>query len=82
MVRVTITDSKSVPFTGNTRNYMTSDGYTKRSGAPTDYKVQVQGSNRWYRVYNYCISNSGTLFIKTVQSSFTVIDNDWEIKAK
>ncbi len=82
MVRVTITDSKSSPFEGNINNYMTLSGYTKNTGAPTDYKVQVQGSNRWYRVYNYCTSNSGTVFIKTVQSSFTVIDNDWDIKSK
>lgn len=76
----TITDSKLVPFTGNIRNYMTVSGYTKNCGVPTDYKVQIQGSNRWYRVYNYCVSNSGTLFIKTRTSSFTVIQNDWDIK--
>ena len=79
MTRVMITERKQVPFTGNIRDYMTVDGYTKRSGAPTDYKVQIQGSNRWYRVYDYCTSNSGTLFIKTRTSSFTVIQNDWEL---
>ena len=80
MTRVTITDSKLVPFTGNIDNYMTVGGYTKNSGAPTDYKVQVQGSNKWYRVYVYITSNSGTSFIKTKQSSFSVIDNVWDIK--
>ena len=80
MDRVTITDSKIVPFTGNIHSYYTVGGYTKNSGAPTDYKVQVQGSNRWYRVYAYITSNSGTSFIKTKQSSFTVIDNVWDIE--
>ena len=80
MNRVTITDSKLVPFTGNVHNYMTVTGYTKNSGVPTDYKVQVQGSNRWYRVYNYCTSNSGTLFIKTRDSNFAVISNEWDLK--
>lgn len=80
MTRVMITDVKTVPFTGNIRNYMTVSGYTKNSGVPTDYKVQIEGSNRWYRVYNYCTSNSGTLFVKTRTSSFTVIQNDWDIK--
>jgi len=80
MNRVAITDSKIVPFTGNINNYMTVAGYTKNCGVPTDYKVQVQGSNRWYRVYNYCVSNSGTLFIKTRESDFTVISNEWDLK--
>ena len=80
MDRVTITDSKLVPFTGNIHSYYTVGGYTKNCGAPTDFKVQVQGSNRWYRVYAYITSNSGTTFIKTSQSSFTVIDNVWDIK--
>lgn len=80
MTRVTVTNSKLVPFTGNVQNYMTVSGYTKNNGVPTDYKVQVQGSNRWYRVYNYCTSNSGTLFIKSSQSKFTVISNEWDLK--
>ncbi len=80
MTTITITDSKPSPFTGNMRNYMTVDGYTKRSGAPTNYKVQIAGSNKWYRVYNYCISNSGTLFIKTKLSNFTIISNTWDIQ--
>ncbi len=80
MNRVAITDSKLVPFTGNINNYMTVAGYTKNSGAPTNYKVRISGSNRWYRVYNYCTSNSGTLFIKTRDSNFTVISNTWDLK--
>lgn len=74
-----ITQSKLAPFTGNIYNYMAVSGYTKRSGCPTDYMVQIQGSNRWYRVYNFCVSNSGTLFIKTKDNSFAVVD-DYDLK--
>lgn len=70
-----ITQSKLSPFTGNIRNYMAVSGYTKRSGCPTDYMVQIKGSNRWYRVYNFCVSNSGTLFIKTKDNSFSIVDS-------
>lgn len=75
-----VTESKQAPFTGNIRNYMTVDGYTKRSGAPTDWVIKVKGSNRWRRVYNFCNSNSGTLFISTKQSNFTVV-NDYDLKS-
>ena len=77
---IQITQSKLAPFTGNIRNYMAVSGYTKRSGSPTDYMVQIQGSNRWYRVYNFCVSNSGTLFIKTKDNSFAVV-NDYDLNA-
>lgn len=70
-----ITQSIHSPFTGNIRNYMTVSGYTKRCGAPTDYKVQIKGSNRWYRVYNFCVSNSGTLFIRTKDNPFMIVDS-------
>jgi len=74
-----ITNSKQSPFTGNIHNYMAVSGYTKRSGCPTDYMVQIKGSNRWYRVYNFCVSNSGTLFIKTKNNSFSIV-NDYDLK--
>ena len=74
-----ITQSKLSPFTGNIRNYMAVSGYTRRSGCPTDYMVQIKGSNRWYRVYNFCVSNSGTLFIRTKDNSFSVVD-DYDLK--
>ena len=66
-------NSKKSPFKGDIRNYMTAEGYTKRSGCPTDYMVQLQGSVRWYRVMNYCTSNSGTLFVKTKDNDFLVV---------
>jgi len=70
-----IKQSKVVPFNGNIHNYFTSEGYTKRSGAPTDYKVQLEGSNRWLRVYNFCNSNSGTLFVKTKHNDFVIVNS-------
>ena len=80
MNSVTITDSKLVPFTGNIDSYYTVGGYTKNCGVPTNYKVRIGGSNRWYRVYNYCTSNRGALFIKTKESKFAVISNLWDLK--
>mgnify|MGYP001177579211 CR=1 FL=1 len=74
-----ITKSKVSHFDGNIYNYMTACGYTKRSGAPTSYMVQLKGSNRWYRVMNYCISNSGTLFVKTKDNPFLVV-RDYDIQ--
>ena len=68
-----VTKSKVSYFNGDYRNYMTRDGYTKRTGCPTNFMIQLQGSNRWYRVMNYCTSNSGTLFVKTKDNSFLVV---------
>ena len=74
-----IAESKTSPFDGNMRNYMTVGGYTKRSGAPTDHMVRLQGETRWRRVRVYCNSNSGTLFVKTKTNSFLVV-RDWDLK--
>ena len=68
-----IKDSKVVLFEGNIRSYLRADGYTKRSGVPTGIMVQIEGSSRWYRVYNFCNSNSGTFFIKTKNNTFLVV---------
>tara|TARA_Y100000592_G_scaffold88800_1_gene145079 strand:- start:3033 stop:3287 length:255 start_codon:yes stop_codon:yes gene_type:complete len=68
-----VNNSKVSYFNGNYDNYMTVDGYTKRSGCPTNFMIQISGSNRWYRVMNYCVSNSATLFIKTKDNSFLVV---------
>ncbi len=68
-----ITERKQSPFTGNLWNYLTVDGYTKRSGAPTSLMVKIEGSNRWYRVMQVCFSNSGTNFIKTKENPFLII---------
>lgn len=43
---------------------MTRDGYTKRSGAPTDRMIRLQGEMRWRRLMVWQFSNSGTLFVK------------------
>jgi len=36
-------------------------GYGRK--IPTGYRVQIEGSRRWYRVYCHCYSNIGTLYI-------------------
>ena len=54
MTYANVTNSKVSYFNGNHRNYMTVAGYTKRCGVPTNFMVQLEGSNRWYRVMNYC----------------------------
>ena len=56
-----VTNSKVSYFNGNHRNYMTVCGYTKQSGCPTNFMVQLEGSNRWYRVMCYQISNTSIL---------------------
>lgn len=76
----TILETKTVPFEGDVRWYMTASGYTKSKGAPTDYMVRVKGSNRLLRVYNYCTSNSGTLFVYFKGGSQIVRDYDLNAK--
>jgi hypothetical protein len=49
-------------------------GYSLKCGVPTDYMVQIDYSKTWYRVKCYQISNSGTLFIKTKNNPFLVVD--------
>ena len=77
MTYANVTNSKVSYFNGNYNNYMTVDGYTKRSGCPTNFMVQLAGSNRWYRVMNFCNSNSGTLFVKTKDNPFLIV-NSWD----
>ena len=73
-----ITNKKHQPFDGNIWNYMTRGGYTKLSGAPTDTMIKIEGSNRWYRVMQICRSNSGTLFIKTKDNPFLIVQS-WDV---
>ena len=73
MEHATVTNRKHSPFTGNFRNYLTADGYTKRCGAPTNKMVKIEGSNRWYRVMQYCVSNGGTYFVKTKDNPFLIV---------
>ncbi len=75
----TVVETKTVPFEGNHRNYMTAAGYTKSKGCPTDYMVRVKGSGRLLRVYNYCTSNSGTLFVYFNGGSQIVNDYDLNV---
>lgn len=51
---------------------MTADGYTKLSGAPVGYMVQLNGEKLWRRVYCWCFSNSGTLFVRVKGKEYIV----------
>ena len=73
-----VVKSKVEPFKGDIRNYINRDGYTKKCGTPTNYMVQLEGSKRWYRVRNFCVSNSGTLFVKTKDNNFLVVAS-WDL---
>src|SRR5512143_1301177 len=42
---------------------MTREGYTKRSGAPTDLMIRLQGEKKWRRLMIWQFSNIGTLFV-------------------
>jgi len=43
---------------------MTREGYTKRSGAPTDLMIRLQGEKKWRRLMIWQFSNMGTLFVR------------------
>lgn len=73
-----IQKAKSTPFTGDPRRYMTVQGYTKRMGAPTDAMIMLEGETKWRRVRLFCVSNSGTLFVKTKDNPFLVV-RDYEL---
>ena len=77
MTYANVTKSKVSYFNGNHWNYMTVTGYTKQSGCPTNFMVQIAGSSRWYRVRCYQVSNSGVLFIKTKDNPFLIV-NSWD----
>lgn len=53
---------------------MTSDGYTKKCGVPSDYMVKIKGYRGWRRIRVYQISNAGTAFIRLPGNDFCPID--------
>jgi hypothetical protein len=71
-----VIESKIARFSGCRNKYMSVHGYTRKGGCPTDYMIRLDGCNRWYRVMNYCTSNSGTLFVKTKECSFLVVKEE------
>ncbi len=61
---------------------MTVYGYTKRSGAPSNYMIQLDGESRWRRVMFWKHSNgssTGTLFVR-VKGELLVIGNGWHLQ--
>ena len=58
-----VTNSKVSYFNGDYNNY------TKRTGHPTHFMVQIQGSSRWYRVFK----TPNTLLVKTKDNPFLAV---------
>lgn len=55
---------------------MTTDGYTKRSGAPTGWLVRLAGEKRWRRLMAWQFSNAGTLFLRMQGQALIVRETD------
>lgn len=49
---------------GDPQPRLTRDGYTRRSGSPTPFQVQLDGERIWRRVYVWCFSNAVTYFVR------------------
>jgi hypothetical protein len=43
---------------------MARDGYTTRSGAPTQWMIRLAGEKRWRRLMRWQFSNAGTCFLR------------------
>lgn len=54
------------------------DGYSLRSGAPSQYMVRLENNPRWYRVMVWQFSNAGTAFIR-IKGIPYVLRNEAEI---
>lgn len=65
-------DRKRVDIPANRR--LTAEGYTPRSGSPSDWMILLEGENRWRRVYCWQFSNCGTLFIRVNDQPIVVRD--------
>jgi len=52
------------------------DGYTARHGAPTSIMVRLEGEKRWRRLMVWCVSNSGTLFLRIRGKEIIVDESD------
>ncbi len=55
---------------------MTSDGYTKRSGAPTSLMIRLGGEARFRRLMVWQFSNAGTCFVRIKGESFIVPEHN------
>ena len=63
---------KRVDIPANRR--LTSEGYTPIAGSPSDWKIKLEGENRWRRVYCWQFSNASTLFIRVNEQPIVVRD--------
>lgn len=55
---------------------LTRDGYTKRSGAPSQIMVRLDGETRWRRIMIWQFSNAGTCFLRVCGECLIVRDSD------
>lgn len=61
----------------NTQYGTTTDGYTKRSGAPTSIMIRLENETRWRRLMVWQFSNAGTLFVRIKGEPYIV--NEWQL---
>lgn len=54
---------------------MSANGYTHRSGAPTNVMIKLEGDRIWRRVMCIQTSNVGSFFIKMKGSNYYI--QDW-----
>jgi hypothetical protein len=63
--------------TGVPKYGRTYEGYTLKSGAPTQYMVKLDNEKRWRRIMIWQFSNTGTFFVKINRESLIV--PSWKI---
>lgn len=61
-LQATIAEARRAPI--DSRRYMTRDGYTRRSGAPSSIVVRLEGEKRFRRLMVWQFSNAGTCFLR------------------
>ena len=65
----------------DTRQGITAEGYTTNGGTPTRYVLQIDGKQRWHRVYVWQISNNGVAFVCLSGLRYVIL-NDHFIRAE
>lgn len=69
-----IVEAKTVEV--DPRHGMTRDGYTKRSGAPSQIMIRLDGEKRFRRLMIWQFSNAGTLFVRIGGECLIVRETD------
>lgn len=74
-----IAEAKRAPI--DPRPWMTRDGYTKRSGAPTSIMIRLVGEKRFRRVMVWHFSNAGTAFVRIKGTPHIIADGIPEVQS-